>query len=83
MNFLSSRATYKRVYRSDIGKVVRTAGTIDLDIEPVSPFNYSPQRILPTAMPFILKDISIGDYAFVYRDDTGVVKLPADLFVPD
>lgn len=83
MNSLSSKTTYKRIHHVDIGKIVRTAGTLDLDLERANPYNYSQQRILPTGMPFILKNIDHGDYAYVYRTDTGVVKLPADLFVPD
>lgn len=83
MNSLSSKTKYSRIYRADIGKVVRTAGTIDLDIEPVSPYNQSRSRILPTGMPFMLKHIDSADRAYAYRTDTGVVKLPADLFVPD
>lgn len=64
------------VSRKHIGKVVISAGWIDLDLEPRAVgYNNGSLRHIPPGYRMTLKGID-GDYAFTYRSDEGVIRVP-------
>lgn len=68
---------------TQIGWSVITAGWVDLDLEDQGvEFNTGRMRILPPGLPMILKHIDSDGFAYTYRDDNSVMRMPAELLEP-